>query len=68
MNKYRENLLKAHRRPDWDKTHGCFTVSKLVKAHKAKVIAEVGVCVGHTATEVLNDNRLKEYHLIDQGS
>ncbi len=54
-----------HRQPDWDKTHGCFTVSRLVKRFNAKVIAEIGVCLGHTATEVLNDNKIKQYYMID---
>ena len=65
MNTYRENLLKTHRKPNWDKSHGCFTVAKLVKLFNAKVMAEVGVCVGHTATEVLAENKLKKYYMID---
>jgi len=40
-------------------------VSKLVKRFKAKTIAEIGVCMGHTAAEVLNDNKIDFYFMID---
>jgi len=65
MNAYRQKLLNEHRKPDWDKTHGCFTVSKLVKRFKARTIAEIGVCMGNTAAEVLNDNEIDFYFMVD---
>lgn len=62
---YIKALLEIHRRKDWDKTHGCFGVSYLVKAFNVKRIAEIGVCEGHTAAEVLTDNKLEKYYMVD---
>ena len=64
-NEYRDRLYKMHREPSWDKSHGCFTIARLIKLFGAKVIAEVGVCVGHTAVEVLHENKLLYYLMID---
>ena len=65
MNTYRQKLYETHRKPSWDKSHGCFTVAKLVKLFNAKAIAEVGVCVGHTAVEVLHESKLLYYLMVD---
>lgn len=65
MNLYRQRIFNSHRHSDWDKTHGCFGVSELVKRFKVKVMAEIGVSIGNTATEVLANNRLKKYYMVD---
>jgi len=64
MNKYRENLLNSHQEADWDE-HGCFTLAHMVKRFKVKIMAEVGVCFGHTASEVLALNQVEKYFMID---
>jgi len=64
-NEYRNKLYEKHREPSWDKAHGCFTVARLVKAFNAKVIAEIGVCVGNTAVEILHENKLLYYLMVD---
>jgi len=64
LNKYREELLESHRSASWDKTHGCFTVTRLVKRFKVKVMAEIGVCYGHTASEVLSLNQVEKYYMV----
>lgn len=65
MNKYRENLLEKHRKSDWDVTHGCFTVARMVKRFNVKIMAEIGVGLGHNASEVLALNQVKKYYMID---
>ncbi len=65
LNKYREELLESHRKPDWDKTHGCFTVAKMVKRFNIKTMVDVGVCCGHTAAEVLALNQVEKYLMVD---
>lgn len=64
-NRYRINLLKQHRQPDWDPSHGCHTVARLTKLFKVKHMAEVGVCYGHTAVEVLDKVKISQYFMID---
>ena len=64
-NIYKEKLYFEHRKPNWDKTHGCFTIAKLVRLFKAKVIAEVGVCIGNAAVEILHENKLLYYLMVD---
>ncbi len=65
MNEYRKNLLESHKRPDWDDSHGCFTVARMVKRLNVKVMAEIGVSFGHTAAEVLDLNRVEKYFMVE---
>ena len=65
MTKYREELLESHRLPNWDDSHGCFAVAKIVKEFNVKVMAEIGVCLGHTAAEVLALDQVEKYFMVD---
>lgn len=65
MNDHRIRLINMHRQEGWDPSHGCCAVARLVKMFKVKKMAEVGVCVGHTATEILAHNELIQYYMID---
>ena len=64
MNKHLESLLESHRQDDWS-NHGCFTVVRLVKRFKVKVMAEIGVGFGDTASEVLALNQVEKYFMVD---
>ena len=65
MNKYRESLLESHRESEWDDAHGCFTVARIVKLFNVKIMAEIGIGVGHSAAEVLALNQVKRYYMVD---
>lgn len=64
-NQYQKKLLEDHRKPGWDPTHGCRQVARLAKLFNVKRFVEVGVCLGHTAAEVLDACNLKQYYMID---
>ncbi len=65
MNNHIKSLLESHRQPEWDSNHWCFTVARLVKRFDVKTMAEVGVCFGHTAAEVLALNQVEKYFMVD---
>lgn len=62
---YRSRLLRLHREKNWDPLHGCFIIADLIKRFSCKAIAEIGVCAGHTAAEILDRNELSVYYMID---
>lgn len=58
--------MRHHRRPGAENDlSGCFSVAVLIKRFSVKIMAEIGVCEGRTATEVLFQNELDKYYFID---
>jgi len=60
---YRSRLLKLHR--EEKHVYRWYVIADLVKKFSCKVIAEIGICEGHTAAEILHKNELLAYYMVD---
>lgn len=64
---YRSKLLKLHREEKRD--FGCgLVLADLINRFSCKAIAEIGICEGHTATEILHRSKLSTYYMVDPWS